>query len=422
MIAGRVIAFSIRGCIALGLLFCGYKALRQGVAAWYFRQGTPEAVESAIRWDPGNPQYFDTWGTLLRLYANNAEVKQVIAAYQQATRLAPANASYWADLGEAYEWAGEREPAAQAFQCAVRLAPNSPEIHWRLANFEIRSGHTDLGLRALQKALPAEGLPRQQIFAMATRATRDTRAILNLAVPPRAGVLFDFLGFLLAQGNLEAAHEVWNRILELNLSFELRQAFPYLDALLGGHEPQRAAAVWALLAARYPAQIPDPPRGGQRISNGRLAGEILNGGLDWRVVPVDGARVIQEPPGDKEGARGLRIEFDGTQNLNYAQVSQYVVVEPGMRYRFSAAVRTAGITTDSGPRFRITDAYDAQGLSLTTAGETGSSEAHSVPLDFRTGPRTRLLLVQVIRTPSGKFANRIAGTLWITQVSLEEVP
>ena len=37
---------------------------------------------------------------------------------------------------------------------------------------------------------------------------------------------------------------------------------------------------------------------------------------------------------------------------------------------------------------------------------------------FKTPPDTRLLVVRIARPASGKFDNKIAGTLWIAQLRL----
>ncbi len=84
-------------------------------------------------------------------------------------------------------------------------------------------------------------------------------------------------------------------------------------------------------------------------------------------------------------------------------------------------MRVQGITTDSGPRFQIQDAYDSSKLSLSTDNLVGTSSWSPQQLEFKTGPKTRLLVIRVVRPASRKFDNQIAGTVWIDRLSLTAV-
>jgi len=412
-------SFVLRICILIVLLCCIYLAGRQGIAAWYFRKHTPEGIEAAIRWDPANAQYYDALGTLKHFYEDKGDPQEIVHLYQTATQLSPFDAHYWADLGAAYEWAGRREEALRAFQRAQQLFPHSPEINWRLANFYIRARDVPAGLRALREVLAGESVPRRDVFALATNATTDTRAVLDGMLPTRAPFYLDYLDFLAETNRLEGAEIVWARLLELNLPFELRRSFPYLDSLIQRHETAALVESWSALAKRFPDQIHLPAPAGNLVTNGSFEFEILDGGLDWRAAPIEGAVVSVDSVEAYDGVRSLRIDFDGTQNLDYWHVYQYVPAAPGTQYRFSGYMRVKGITTDSGPRFQIYDAYDMAKLFLSSENMVGASSWSERHFTFKTGPDTRLLVVRLARPASHKFDNHVAGTVWIDHITLE---
>ena len=86
-------------------------------------------------------------------------------------------------------------------------------------------------------------------------------------------------------------------------------------------------------------------------------------------------------------------------------------------------MKTAGITTDSGPRLEVRDASDPAELQALSESLTGSTMGWSpVALDFKAGPQTELIVVTVIRLPSRKLDNLIAGKVWVDDVTLAEVP
>jgi len=154
------------------------------------------------------------------------------------------------------------------------------------------------------------------------------------------------------------------------------------------------------------------------VTNGGFESDILNGGLDWRVLPIEGSVVSLDPVGVFEGVRALRITFDGSRNIDYGHVFQYVPVQAKTRYRFSGHMRVQDITTDSGPRFQACDAYDMGNIFVSSenlVGTSGWSEQHA---EFTTLPDTRLLLLRVVRSVSNKLDNQIAGTVWIDDVRL----
>ena len=119
-----------------------------------------------------------------------------------------------------------------------------------------------------------------------------------------------------------------------------------------------------------------------------------------------------------EGARTLRIEFDGARNLDYGHVFQYVPVQPNTRYRFSGSIRTKGITTDSGPRLQVFDAFDMGKLFLSSENIVGTAGWSWQQFEFKTKADIHLLVVRVARPPSNKLDNQIAGVVWIDRVSL----
>jgi hypothetical protein len=361
----------------------------------------------------------------MHLFSANADPDEIVRLDERATRLSPYDAQYWANLGAAQEWAGHASQAGQAFDRAQQLFPNSPDINWRLANFDIRSGKIGDGLRALHRVLVqdsvADGVAPRDVFALARSATTDNQAILDLTVPPRVAVTLDYLNFLSDIGDVDSAEQVWPRLLQLKLPFDFHRASPYLNALIEHRQLEQLEQAWSALADRFPGKISRPSAGTHLITNGGFESEILNLGLDWRVVPVEGVVVTLDSTQAASGTRSLRIQFDGTRNIYYTQVFQFVPVRAGTAYRFTGSLRLEGITTDSGPRFEIYDAYDMGHLFVSTRNMTGTSGWSLQQAEVQTKADTQLLIVRVARPLSHKLDNQIAGTVWVDDVRLEPV-
>jgi tetratricopeptide (TPR) repeat protein len=410
---------------ALRLLLLGILSLllisaaREGVAAYYIHQNTPDALQNAIRWDPTNPVYPATAANLLHLYGDDPDPHGVIGLYQTALRLSPFDAAYSANLAQAYEWAGQPTLAATCFRRALTLFPNSPQIDWQVANFYVRSGNTSEALPLLRRVLSSNLIPKNQIFALTSNARVDSATVVNDLLPDESTAIVSYLNFQVDRNNTIAAQKAWDRLVQFHSSFEINQTFHYLDSLIQSRDLARASQSWSSVLARFPSLIPSPASRDNLVENGNFQAGVLNGGFDWRVNPVQGVTVTRESEGPPTGVNhSLRINFDGSQNLYYDAVAQFVPVEPNTKYDFSASLRTAGITTDSGLSLQLADAYDPVKMFGATDPVLDTTPWSQHKFSFITGSNTHLLLLTVVRKPSHKFDANLAGTFWFSQVAL----
>ncbi len=365
--------------------------------------------------------YYAALARVLEQGRDRFDLNEVIGLYEKATQLSPYKARYWAERGGAYELGGRTEEAQRAYERAQQLFPNSPEINWKLGNFYVRQGNLQPGLRALQKVLLGDPSLRQQTFDLAWRAGAEPASIRVEMIPDRVDILFQYLNYLAGKRRMDEAEQVWVRILGLNLAFDPPWSFVYVDALIREKRVVELTEAWAEITRRNPTLIRQRSFDPNLVTNGDFENFILNGGLDWRVAPLEGVVVSVDSLTFFDGTHSLKIQFDGKHNHDYAHVYQYVPVKPNTLYRLVGYMRTQGITTDQGLRLEVYDAYDSSRLLLATENLAGTSGWSPQHLEFQTGPETELLLVRARRPRSWKFDNRIAGTFWIDRVSLNAV-
>src|SRR4029077_20850990 len=86
-------------------------------------------------------------------------------------------------------------------------------------------------------------------------------------------------------------------------------------------------------------------------------------------------------------------------------ISEYVAVDPNTVYRFSAYTKAQDITSASGPRITLQDAYSGESYVLTedSLGTTGWRQQSA---DFKTGPQTNMLAVKIVRVPGNALIKR----------------
>lgn len=414
------------------LLALSITSAREGVAAWLGRRPALSAVKRAQAIDPSNPNLPLAASEILAA-SPDASTSFTVDALQSAVRLGPNRAINWALLGEAYDAAGNSSQAGEAFRRGLQLFPRSPKINWMYANFLIRSGNLSASLAPLNLAIAGDDSLRAGAFDLAWRAGLSAEQTLS-AVPARVGALSAYLDYLARTNRLDAAKTVWSRLDSVNAPPDLGSALHYFDSLLYAHQVDQMISVWSALARDYPNEVSAKSTDSNLVKNPGFEAEPLNGGFDWRLVAVEGAQTSIDSSIAYDGSRSLCIAFDGSRNLEYTHAVQYVAVDPNTKYRFSDYARAAGITTDSGPRFSIYDAFTgsqsreiprgpipSKGLPVLpaeTANMIGTFDWQQQQLDFITGLDTRLIVIQVVRPPSRKLDNKIAGTLWIDSVTL----
>ena len=252
--------------------------------------------------------------------------------------------------------------------------------------------------------------------SQAWHKTQDANVLLNQVLPATQDAYFQAIDFMAANGQPVAALMIWERLLTLGKPVELQRSVPLLEFLIQSDRAEDAKRVWreALAAAELPH---NEPANQSLIWNGDFARDFLNGGLDWRWSSPFGASIGFDAAPPSSGGRSLRLDFSGGENLDLTEPREYVPVEPSRSYHFHATLRTEGITTESGIFFSISDP-DHGAAVLTTENLTGSHTWTPVDVDFATAPVTHFLLIQLRRSPSRLFENKLSGTAWIGNVAL----
>jgi tetratricopeptide (TPR) repeat protein len=420
--ARRWARVAFRTAVLAGLAGCIWLVSKQAVAAWCYRQKQPDEIETAMEWDPGNPEYPNALGKMMHSYMDSSEPAEIVHLEERAARLSASDAWYWADLGAADEWAGHSEEAKKALERARELFPKSPEIEWRLANFYVREGDAPQGLEALRAVLRSGGIPHEQVFALGTGAAGDAERVMEAVLPRDGSMDFEYLNYLASRGNAAEAKKAWAYALQTKASFQIRDAFPYLDMLIRENDGEAVAQAWTEMERRFPGQMGAVVEETNLLFNGSFKRKPLGGGLDWRIYPQEGATVEVEEARVAGTPGAAKIVFDGEHNVDYGGVMQYVEVQPDTRYRCRVRMRTAGITSDSGPRMQIYDAKAPEKMFVRTEGLVGDLDWSEQEVQFKTTPETRLVVVRIARPASQRLDNKIGGTVWVTGAELNARP
>jgi len=374
-------------------------------------------MERGARLMPGDGSAWDRLGRLRQWDFVNPDLPGAVADYWKAVGDDPRSAHYWMDLAGAYEAMGDDAPALDAYRRAKAAYPASAEVDFYFGNFLLRDENYPQAYAELQHAVRTDPTLLPLAISRTWRSSEDIDELLNNVLPANTEAYLETLDFFASIHQAGPGLAVWKRLVELGKPIPLSRAFAFFDELIREDRAGEARDAWrgAVAVAGLPR---DESSSQNLIWNGKFAREFLNGGLDWRWEPqADADMSVDSEPGPN-GSRAIRIDFGGGTNLSVVAPEQYVPVEPAHRYHFQAFLRTEGITTESGMRFRITDPNHNGALNVQTDNLTGSHPWTVAQTDFDTPSDTHFLLVQLFRAQSRLFENKLEGTVRIADVSV----
>ncbi len=380
------------------------------------------AWRRAAQLEPGNAEYWHRLGQSEEWDFEWGRLQQAVTYYEKATEVNPHSAAYWMDLGSSSETLGEIGRARKAFERARASQPGSPQVAWRYGNFLLRQQEVSQAFAEIRRAVASDPNLTSSAIAECWKAELSVDRLLNEVLPPHGPSYFLALDYFVDQKQPDAALAVWNRVLGLKQPLGLSQVAPLVDELVLQDRFEDALQVWrqALVAAGR-EKDKDAHGSSSLVFNGGFEHPPVNGGFDWRQSVIAGASLAFDTAVFHSGSRSLRITFDGSRNPDFSHFLQWVPVRPLHHYRFAAYLRTEEISTDSGVRFLLSDLGRPAALQVLTPDLVGTHSWTRIEQALVTTAETDVLVIMLRRTPTWKFDDRLGGSVWVDDVSLDPV-
>ena len=410
--------------LAIGL---SYLSIRTALASHYASQGTLEGYVKATSLEPSNAKYWCRLGDFWQNDLQHADPERAIHAYRISISLDPHSAQAWLGLASVYEGEGKLGDARDALLSAKRVYPLSADVSWRYANFLVRNGEVESALRQAREAVEREPIRAWEAFTLFLRFYPNVDDLVNRLLPRRESVYLDVVWGLDRDGRTGEALKVWERLFELDKeipqhgvptgTYQVTQVilFSLVDQLLSHGHVSEAGHVWgeALGFMHFSSQH-DPRE--SLVWDGGFETDLV-GGLSWRIDAPSGSVTSFSKTIKHSGMRALEIKFDGKHNVDFHGVCQFIVVEPDTTYDFSAWLRTENITTDRGPFLRLSTPQEEES-EIVTPELTGTHPWTKVGFRWKASNNVHLVQTCLVRLPSYKVYNTIAGTVWLDDVQL----
>jgi hypothetical protein len=296
-----------------------------------------------------------------------------------------------------------------------------PYYHWLALQSSLRTHQLEKALAESRRLSELDSNYAEGIWS-SLQAVQKPDAIFQNVLAGSADIPLEvrYVDFLSAQGDNDNAYRIWRRVVADSRSFPFASAASYLERLIALGRIEEAVNVWQDLerlgiVKRYEAEEKD-----NLIFNGDFEQSPLGAGFDWRAGPGTYLAVDFSAPGAYHGAHCLRVDFTVRRNDEYEPAYQIVPVLPHHAYTLEAYVRSADITSDTGPCLRVSDTQPTGFPDAISATTVGTTPWHPLRLSFSTGPRTRAVRLSLWRPRSRVFPTQISGTCWLDAVSLHE--
>ena len=378
-----------------------------------------EAARQAVQLAPADPTSHHTLAALDDQSLLPEEMPEALRQYEQAVRLSPHDYRLWMDLGRAYEEAGDTQKSEQALRHATQLAPAYALPHWYLGNVLLRQGRPEEAFAELRRASDEDPTLRPQAFNMAWHVYNKNTDAVIAAIGRSAPARAQLIEYLIGQKKLDDTLRLWSSFSAGERREQHEAGEKLMAALFGAHRYHTVLDIYNDLALSETAKL--------------SVGELLNGGFednigpagrsyfDWQVLPIAQAQISIDAGTSHTGTRSLRISFAAASPLEFHNVSQFVVVEPGARYRLQYYVRTEDLKSAS---TLITEVLDGAGpssavLAASAPLPAGTHDWQPETLNFTTPLQSDGITIRLSRAPCQAAACPIFGKVWYDDFDLQ---
>lgn len=384
-------------------LFLSWSAAKNWLSYVYATDPPPNGLNDAIRIESGNSQFYFMLGEYYANYDLSAPRSRVYDLYKKALELNPLDYNYWYYLAEFLLQERKRDLAIYTLNKATELAPGVVSLRWAAGMLASRLGDEKTLKSSLSAVIEYDRHRRNKAFIVLWQSLRNGDKILPV-IPDNA--YQDYLHFLISTHRVPEARNVWEKLIKIGV-VPADVFLRYVSFLINENNLSDAKYIWANRLGKW-----------EGVWNGSFEEKILNGGFDWRVGSVEGAK-ITESIDPKDNGRSIKIEFDGKHNVDFYHLRQFIPVEEETSHKLTSLMKSKDISTRNGPLWQVFCANNKN--LLGESGQVrGTTDWHPVTVSFTTPKDCSTVVLKLRRYKTDKFSNNISGIVWVDKVALEK--
>ena len=423
------VGLALRVLLLIGMALSGWQVLKwaQALDLAIPRNGVT-GLEQALERDPNYSRAQYLLGMVRRDIPGFEDLDTSLQHFAQAVGLNPYSWRYRQEQSRVLELAGSIAKAEDALVEAIRLNPRSGAYRWRLANFHLRQGSQHDAVREIGAAISLDPSLQPPALSMLLKLGLDLASIDEIWPTDRMARLRLLRGlcslsvapsFDVGTGSA-AADGLWTDLLAVEPPISMNDGRFFPQFLLTIDQPAAAREAWIDLASRNGLLDSKFNSGQNSIWNGDFELPLQGRPLGWVLGRSEHFKANPVHVEGVDSGTVLRIEFLGTENLNFAGLSQDFVIEPGTKYQLTGHLRTEEISTDEGLFLEVVGKTSHRVL-LSTDPVRGTEDWREESGTLEVGGKLEVLVIRLRRRPSRMLDGKIRGKIWLDKVSLEPV-
>ena len=252
----------------------------------------------------------------------------------------------------------------------------------------------------------------------------DAGRIEGLLPSDRAALLRVFRTTLrtnVGEGSVPSlAATIWDRLLAGSDPLTVADGRAYVDRLFRVGRLQEARHSWLALTRINGVADTTFEQGSSQVWNANFELEPLGAPLGWRISRSEAFEAERETGEGSDGSGALEIEFLGTENVNFAHVSQELILESEVTYRLVTRMRSEELSTDRGVFIELFS-RDPNDLVISSGPILGTTDWISFESEFTMPAGDGRAMIRLRRLPSRQIDNRLRGKVLVDSVRIEQV-
>ncbi|MFN2453710.1 MAG: tetratricopeptide repeat protein [Pyrinomonadaceae bacterium] len=310
------------------------------------------AANESIKWSGADPEAHYARAVIL---LNGGRTAAAIREFETAVALRPRDYFLWLELGRAREQANDQQGARAALQEAVKLAPYYAQPRWEFGNLLLREGQFKEAFTELNQAVGSEPHLLPVLIDLAWGASHENAALVNQLVQP---------------------HDNSGRLVLANFFVKhgkIAEAVALFRAATGISDEERSELLAQLIKARKFREAYEVWRSGDAATDRNSSGlntiinpgfedriDLNNHGFGWQLATqATQAKTVNIALDNRDvhtGLYSLSVEFNGDSSPALQVISQFVLIDPGARYKLSFSAHTQQLVSGGLPVIVVSDA------------------------------------------------------------------
>lgn len=395
----------------------------QGLAAYIFGYSDrPNRSEVAVCLDPTVDDYFKAIGDERFRQVLPPDPRAAAVHYRAALLQSPYDAIHWLDWAMVSDALGDRELALESLLTARRLDPNNALVHKEYGDLLLEQSRLEDAIASHSKAIRLQPQLARPLYSLYWSLGQSPMQVARQLIGQEPALLRGYLIDCLSWIDAEQMVPLWNELRDWD--DEICDAVTYrhyFDYLIKHRAYDASRETWGDIVERFYEMGRE--EASKPFWNGKLDIPIsrFNGGLEWRIIESShiGVSVSFSKAGRMRDEPSIWIHFNGKENVAFSHVHHDFFVQPSKHYRLSCKVDTLNITTDNGPQISVV-LRGSKPVSLESEPVTGTG-TRVLSLDFTTPDDANWAGLSIVRKPSKKMNNMIAGDAWFSDFALSEL-